>query len=89
MKTHELKCLRSLYTDLAAGTRAFDYRLNDRDYMVGDRIVYHEYDPSRGRYTFTGSTTGAEVTTVWHGGRLGLPEGYCILGIKVDKLVGP
>ncbi len=78
---HQLKSVGSSYQDIASGKKKFDFRKNDRDYHVGDRIVLKEYSALTGNYT--GRETLAHVTYIQPGGMFGIPEEYCILGIEV------
>ncbi len=82
MKTHRLKCHPSVFRSIAAKVKTWDFRKNDRDYDVGDVLVLREYDPGPcGDYS--GSVIETTVTYIMHGGRFGIPEGYCIMSIMV------
>jgi len=43
MKVHHVKSRSHLFAGFSNGTRTFDLRLNDRDYQVGDAIVFEEW----------------------------------------------
>ena len=83
MKTHKLKCHPSIFRSIVAKVKTWEYRLNDRDFDVGDALDYHEWVP--GPCTeYTGQRAMATVTYIMHGGRFGIPEGYCVMSIRVD-----
>lgn len=44
MKAHELKILPKFYEDIFEGKRSFELRKDDRDFQVGDYIIFREYD---------------------------------------------
>lgn len=99
-RTHELKCWPEPWQALADGTKTFEFRRDDRGYMVGDVLDLALWDP--GRYFAVKSSSGTyinrfdcpcldredalrlrfEVTYILHGGRFGVPEGYCVMGIR-------
>jgi len=89
MTTHHLKIWSEFYDDVATGKRQFELRENDRAYLVGDILKLEEFRHGVGEYT--GRKVFAEVTYVQgytHKTRMiGMPEGYCILGIKL--VLGP
>lgn len=56
MTEHDLKCWPEFFQPLIEGRKPFDYRLNDRDFQVGDVLHQREYvpphdEPSGGWYT--------------------------------------
>lgn len=80
MKTHELKIKSNYLDDIESGKKTFEIRKNDRNYQVGDEIIFIiGFDYSHAMY---------EITYIHS--ELGLQEGYVVLGIKevtavVDK----
>lgn len=44
---HELKIWPQYYCRVAAGTKTFEVRKNDRGFQPGDVVILREYDPSR------------------------------------------
>ncbi len=50
-KHHVLKCWPAYFNEVRAGRKAFECRLNDRDFREGDSIELREYDPETKRYT--------------------------------------
>lgn len=74
-KRHRLKLWREYYLDIDQGVRRFDVRLNDRDFQVGDVVLFEEYD--RAQKQCTGRSVERTITVV-HGG-IGLLAGYVVL----------
>ncbi|GFO86540.1 ASCH/PUA domain-containing protein [Anaerostipes butyraticus] len=76
-RRHKLKIAKMFFDAIADGTKTFELRKNDRNYMIGDILELREM--------MDGSPTGRElekeVVYVLEGFR-GLEEGYCILGIQ-------
>ena len=83
MKTHKLKVHPSIYRSIVSKVKTWEIRKNDRDFDVGDHLQLREYDPGPcGDYT--GQSVIATVMYIMHGGRFGIPEGYCIMSIRVE-----
>lgn len=90
MKTHKLKCWPKYFEHLLDGTKNFEYRINDRDYQVGDTLVLREWPfnpkfqardkPQGNRYT--GRELTATVTYVLKDS-VHVKEGYCVLSIAI------
>ncbi len=51
MTTHTLKTWPEYYDAIVRGDKTFEYRLNDRDFLVGDTLNLLRWDPQRGVYT--------------------------------------
>lgn len=49
--THELKTWPSNYWPIFLNVKNFDVRVNDRDFKVGDKLKFREYDPKTEQYT--------------------------------------
>lgn len=49
--THELKTWPSSYWPIFLSIKNFDIRVNDRDFKVGDKLKFREYDPKTQLYT--------------------------------------
>jgi len=80
-RTHYLKTRSNIFANLVSGLRTFEYRLNDRDYKVGDTLYLGEW--SQDHMSYTGQSLVAKVTHLLEGGNFGVPEGFVILGIDV------
>lgn len=75
-KTHEIKTLMPYFQDIIDGKKPFEFRLNDRDYQVGDEIKHVEWNKEEQKET--GRQCWATITYIIKGGVFGIPEGYCI-----------
>lgn len=67
------------YTEITAGARTFIVVKNNRDFEIGDEILFDDLD-GRGfedwRFNFT-------ITHILKGtGKNGIKKGYCVLGIE-------
>lgn len=79
MKAHELKILPQFYKDIFDGKKSFDLRKDDRDFQVGDYIIFCEYDGKR----YTGMTMYCQIKYILRDvPEFGLMDGYCILGLE-------
>jgi ParB family chromosome partitioning protein len=76
---HDLKCWIDPFEEIINGKKKFEFRLNDRNYEVGDELHLNEWDPILKKYT--GRSTYQEVTSILRKG-FGLPDGYCIMSIE-------
>lgn len=43
--THDLKLWPKYFDAVLAGHKTFEWRLNDRDFKVGDHVLLREWDP--------------------------------------------
>ena len=78
-QTHFLKCAKPFFEDVLLGIKTFEYRINDRDFQVGDIITLDEIEDN-GEYT--GREFSVEVTYMLQNFS-GLDPKYCIMAIKV------
>ena len=60
--THHLKSWPKPFADLSGGRRTYELRINDRNYRMGDRLVFHEWSPTG--QGFTGAWVIADVVHV-------------------------
>ena len=65
---------------VADGVKTFEFRNNDRRFRVGDILYLQEWDPVKGERT--GREQIREVTYVLPGGAYGVPDGFCVLGMR-------
>lgn len=79
-RIHVVKCWKAVFPDVKSGRKPFEYRLNDRDYQVGDCLIQQEYDPDLG--TVSDEAVSQRVTYLLPGGQYGIPEKYCILAVE-------
>jgi hypothetical protein len=79
--THILKCEPGYFDAVKSGLKTFELRKNDRDFKVGDKLLLLR--ALTGMPYFNGTREFVcEIVYILHGGKYGLEEGYCILGIK-------
>jgi hypothetical protein len=81
MTVHQLKCQTPYFAEVAAGTKMFEVRYNDRGYQRGDTIVLTEYE---GSWQTGNPPITLEVTYVYAGDprfRGGLAAGWVVLGL--------
>ncbi|MEK2129272.1 DUF3850 domain-containing protein [Vibrio parahaemolyticus] len=78
-KLHELKTQSEHFTEVLAGRKMHEVRLNDRDFKVGDCLNLRETD-SNGKYT--GQEMNVQISHVLLGGQFGIAEGWCVLSLK-------
>lgn len=88
MRTHDLKTWPEFFAALMSGAKTFEIRKDDRGFMVGDALCLREWDPAPyseerdvGPKGFTGREMVRVITYKFAGGRYGIPEGVCVLGI--------
>lgn len=80
-KTHELKCWTEYFNAIKSGEKTAEFRKNDRDYKIYDELFLREWSPEEQEYS--GDTVWVEVTHIVYGGNFGIPEGYCVMSIKL------
>lgn len=79
-RTHELRTWPEHFAAVAAGTKRFEVRRDDRDFAVGDTLRLAEWDPVEA--TYTGRTVTTEVTYVLRDADvLGVQPGFVVLSI--------
>lgn len=78
---HELKTLADFRWDIIHNRKTFEVRKNDRNFQVDDILLLKFWNDELKQYT--GDEAKAEVLYVLHGGKFGIEEGYCVMGIKV------
>ncbi len=80
MKIHELKCHFEAFEAKALNLKNWEYRLNDRNYKIGDILIEKEYFPEQDK--FTGREIEEQVIWMLKGGSFGIPAGYVIMTTK-------
>lgn len=92
MRFHDLKVWPSFYQDIERGLKTWEWRRDDRNFMVGDVLYLDYFDPSMttegGGYILHDGPRGkkhlvAEITYILGGGIMGIPAGYCIMSITL------
>lgn len=79
-KTHYLKCLKTVFEDVLLELKTFEYRKNDRDFQIGDKIVLQEIKDDTLEYT--GREFSVEVLYILKNFP-NLPSDYCIMSIRL------
>lgn len=88
---HDLKTVNRYWDAVAAGTKTFEVRKNDRAFQTGDVIVLTRTTEG-GQYDtrpedrspdgcFAKSQISFRITYLLQGGQLGIEPGYCVLGL--------
>lgn len=81
MKVHHLKTWPEYFEAIIRGIKPFEFRLNDRDYQVGDFLDLEEYDPEKEDYT--GRECGAFVTYMLTKDQFPILGGYVVMGLEL------
>jgi len=79
-KAHTLKILPEFLDPIGNLEKTFEVRKNDRDFQVGDILHLREWLPG-GEWGPRNIT--CFVTYILHGPRFGIPNGYCVMSIKM------
>ncbi len=80
---HELKTWIEYFELIMNGSKPFELRKNDRDFLSGQELLLREYDKDTEEYT--GRILQRSITYVLKGAAgeyFGLKEGYCIIGLE-------
>lgn len=78
-KHHDLKCLPEYFRHIEDRSKGFELRKNDRDFRVGDTVMFWEWSEET-RYTGYKSRTVTISYVLQHVPQYGLADGYCIFG---------
>lgn len=76
-----LKCHPEPFAAIRAGTKTHEFRINDRDYKLGDVLVLREYDPEPFQGVWREGIERRLVTHISYGPKWGIPDGYCVMSI--------
>lgn len=76
-KTHKIKTWAPYFQDVMDGKKPYEFRLNDRNYQVGDELQHIEWNEAEQKET--GRQCWAKIVHVMKGGMFGIPENYCII----------
>lgn len=79
MAHHELKTWPAPFQAVIDGKKTYEFRRNDRNFQVGDRLWLREWNNETAQYT--GRNAVAEVSYITQRS-FGLPEGFAILALK-------
>ena len=82
MKIHELKAWPEYFTAMKNGLKTFDFRINDRNFQVGNFIMFLEWDTVTQDYTdIRENRLLYKITYIMKGGKFGLEEGFVCMSI--------
>jgi hypothetical protein len=77
---HALKTWPAPFEAMRVGRKTFEYRLNDRDFQVGDCLVLQEYNPETD--SLTRECLSVRVVYIAAGGQFGIPPKYCVMSVE-------
>ena len=88
MKIHKLKTIQPYFNDVQNGIKSFEIRKDDRNFQVGDRLDLFEGDEQVDDIDKRVNKNHLHRFIVYKldGGKYGLEEGYCILGISTIQI---
>jgi hypothetical protein len=78
-RVHDLKTWPEPFAAIRADLKPWDFRLNDRDYRVGDKLRLRDWSPADDDYT--GEVEERLVRWILHGGQFGVPNGFAIMSL--------
>lgn len=81
---HNLKCWPVFFEAIRLGDKKFEFRKNDRRFMVGHTLLLREWEPDEALYT--GRWIRAKVTYMLSGKSAlvhGIDPDYCVMSIDV------
>lgn len=79
MRIHELKVAGIHFPALRAGRKKFEYRLNDRDYKVGDYLLLRELTELM---VFTGKWLLFQVEYILDDSWYSMPKNHMVLSLS-------
>jgi len=77
---HELKSWPDSFEAVALGAKTAEFRLNDRDFRVGDKVKLRYWDPAT--ETYSGRFICGRISHVAYGPSWGIPDGWCMFSMK-------
>jgi hypothetical protein len=82
MTTHHLKLSVEYSDEVFNGSKTFELRKNDRHFMKGDEIIFHEYDKDGAGYT--GRAMSYIITYILENHE-SLSKGYVAMSIRYQR----
>lgn len=80
---HKLKTWPNPFRAVIGTLKKHEFRKNDRCFVAGDDLLLQEWDPEAQQYT--GAEVLVRVTYISEGGSFGIPEGYCVMSIEIQR----
>ena len=77
---HRLKTWPEVFEATAAGLKTAEFRINDRNFQVGDSLMLQEYNPETCEYT--GNHITMRINHILYGNQFGIPSGYVVISIS-------
>ena len=77
---HELKLLPEYFEEVASGYKTFEIRKNDREFMVGDKIILEKFLTEEG---FTGDYVEAVITYITDYEQ---KEGFVVFSMEIKRV---
>jgi len=81
IKWHELKTWPEVFGWSLSGTKMFEARMNDRDFMPGDFLLLREWNPITEKYT--GRSISRQILYILEDGQFGLPQNMVIMQLAM------
>jgi hypothetical protein len=81
----ELKCWPEPFDAIVRQQKCFEFRRDDRGFLVGDVLHLRRWEPERSNQIegYRGGGCLCLVTYVLRAPNFGVPEGYCVLSIEL------
>lgn len=76
---HNLKIWPIYFKDIENRKKTFEYRKDDRGFLVNDILVLQEFMAGKPEECYTGKVALRKITHITKGNPL--PAGYCIMSI--------
>lgn len=86
-ETHHLKLEEKYFSRIVNAQKSFEIRKNDRDYQVGDYIIFRLVFTENDEVVELGEQSPLYKIIYIHTG-FGMQDGYVVLGIELDKEEG-
>ena len=91
--THHLKSWPQFFKPIREGKRTHELRRNDRNFVVGDLLILHEFDPTTQLYT--GDSCEVEVTSITSFAEpcavsdVAMNPEFCIMSVRIHMSLQP
>ncbi len=84
-RTHNLKTWPKQFAQVWIDMKSAEFRVNDRDFRVGDEMILNEWDPDE-QDGYTGRSVVTTITHILrHADGLGVPMEYAMLSFRVES----
>jgi len=86
MKTHHLKLNIGDFLAVWERHQTAQFRKNDRNFKVGDEIIFRPYVTDKKEYLNNHTAIRAQITNIVDSFHFGIPKGYCMFSIHLIVL---